>query len=63
LSYQKDQIQLSVIMAIFCAVSGKRKEALDVIKELEERYAKQQEGGRDIAAVYAGIGDKGQAFA
>jgi serine/threonine protein kinase/Tfp pilus assembly protein PilF len=44
-------------------VSGKRQEAVAIIKELEERYAKQQAGGRDLAYVYAGLSDKDQAFA
>jgi tetratricopeptide (TPR) repeat protein len=45
------------------ALLGNRKEALDVIRELEERYEKHHEGGRDIAAVYAGLGERDQAFA
>lgn len=44
-------------------VSGKRQETAAIIKELEERYAKRQAGGRDLAYVYAGLGDKDQAFA
>jgi eukaryotic-like serine/threonine-protein kinase len=45
------------------AVSGNRKEALAIVKELEERYPKQQADGRDIAEVYAGLGEKDQVFA
>ncbi len=45
------------------AASGNRKEALAIIKELEERYPKHQADGRDIAEVYAGLGDKDQVFA
>src|SRR5690349_18065219 len=42
---------------------GKRNEAMSLIKELEERHAKELADGRDIAVVYAGINDKDQAFA
>jgi len=42
---------------------GKRAEAEAVIRELQDRYAKQQADGRDLAVVYAGLGDKDQAFA
>jgi len=44
-------------------LSGKRQEAAAIIKELEARYAKRQAGGRDLAYVYAGLGDNDQAFA
>ena len=44
------------------AVSGKRSEALAVLKELEGRYEKREAIGQDVAAVYAGLGDKDQAF-
>lgn len=36
---------------------------LFVIKELEEKYAKQQADGRDNASVYAGLGEKDRTFA
>ncbi len=42
---------------------GKRPDAEAVIKELEERYAKQQADGRDLAVVYAGLDDPDKAFA
>jgi serine/threonine-protein kinase len=42
---------------------GQRNEAQSVIKELEDRHAKQQADGRDLAVVYSGLGDKDQAFA
>ncbi len=45
------------------AVSGKREEALQILKELEERYAKGESNGQYVARVYAGLGDKDQAFA
>ncbi|MDB6035883.1 MAG: stkP 2 [Verrucomicrobiales bacterium] len=45
------------------AISGKRAEADAVIKELVGKYEKGQALGQDFAAVYAGLGDKDQAFA
>ena len=45
------------------AVSGRRAEALTILKELEEKYARHEALGQDLAAVYAGLGDKDQAFA
>jgi len=43
-------------------VTGKRAEAIAVIKELEEKYARKEAVGRYIAAVYAGLGEKDKAF-
>src|SRR5712692_3357627 len=45
------------------AVSGRRVEALTILKELEEKYGRHEAVGQDLAAVYAGLGDKDQAFA
>jgi TolB-like protein/Flp pilus assembly protein TadD len=45
------------------AVTGKRAEALAILKELEEKYTKRESTGQFLAAVYAGLGDKDQAFA
>lgn len=45
------------------AVAGRRGEAVSIIKELKERYAKREALGQNIAAVYAGLGDKNAAFA
>ena len=45
------------------AVSGKREEALHIVRELEERYVKGESNGQYVARVYAGLGDKDQAFA
>jgi TolB-like protein/Tfp pilus assembly protein PilF len=44
------------------AVSGKRAEALTVLKEIEGNYEKHKAIGQDFAAVYAGLGEKDQAF-
>ena len=45
------------------AISGKRVEALAVLKELEGKYQKHETIGQDLAAVYAGLGEKDQVFA
>jgi eukaryotic-like serine/threonine-protein kinase len=45
------------------AMSGKRDEALAVLRELQVKYQKREAIGQDLAAVYAGLGDKDQAFA
>ena len=44
------------------AVSGKRREAINLIKELEEKYKRKEANGQYIAAVYAGLGEKDKAF-
>jgi Flp pilus assembly protein TadD len=44
-------------------VMGNRTAALEILKELEERYAEQKTPAMFPAAVYAGLGDKDQAFA
>ncbi len=45
------------------AVAGKRSEALAILRELEEKHARRESTGADLAWVYAGLGDKDQAFA
>jgi Flp pilus assembly protein TadD len=45
------------------AVTGRRTEALAILKELEEKYARRESIGQYLARVYAGLGDKDQAFA
>jgi tetratricopeptide (TPR) repeat protein len=45
------------------AVTGRRAEALQIVKELEDRYARREAIGWYVASVYAGLGDKDQAFA
>ena len=45
------------------AMTGKRTEALAILKELEEKYSKGESSGQFLAGVYAGLGDKDQAFA
>ena len=43
-------------------VAGRRVEALSVVTELEEKYAKHEALGQYIAAVYVGLGDRDKAF-
>ncbi|MGB7070692.1 MAG: tetratricopeptide repeat protein [Pyrinomonadaceae bacterium] len=44
------------------AVAGNRTEAIQIAKELEEKYAKRESNGQYVASVYAGLGDKDKAF-
>ena len=44
------------------AVTGRRSEALAIVNELEDRYARREFRAEWIAYVYAGLGDKDQAF-
>ena len=45
------------------AVAGRRSEALAILRELEDKYARREAIGAWIAWIYAGLGDKDQAFA
>jgi serine/threonine-protein kinase len=45
------------------AVTGNRAEALRILKELEEKYARREAAGQYLAGVHAGLGNKDQAFA
>ena len=44
------------------AISGKRAEALTMLKAIQDNYEKHEALGLDIAAVYAGLGENDQAF-
>jgi len=44
------------------AVTGRRAEALVIAKELEEKFSHDESSGLFVAGVYAGLGDKDQAF-
>jgi TolB-like protein/Flp pilus assembly protein TadD len=50
-------------MGYVYAVAGRRTDALTVIKELEDKYARREATGQDLAAVYVGLGDSDKAFA
>jgi hypothetical protein len=43
-------------------VLGKRAEAMEVLKELEARYARRESPAMFPAGVYAGLGERDQAF-
>ena len=45
------------------ARAGRRDEAMALLKELEEKYKTRESLAQYVAAVYAGLGDKDQAFA
>ena len=45
------------------AVMGRRPDALRILKELEEKYDGRESIGQYLAGVYAGLGEKDQAFA
>jgi tetratricopeptide (TPR) repeat protein len=44
------------------AATGRQPEALRILKELEENYARRTALGQSLAQVYAGLGKKDQAF-
>lgn len=44
------------------AVLGRRNDALQILKELEDKYAKRESVGLNLAGVYVGLGDKESAF-
>jgi Flp pilus assembly protein TadD len=44
------------------AVIGRRAEALALLEELKEKFARRESTGQFVAGVYAGLGDKDQAF-
>ncbi len=44
------------------AISGKRAEALSVLKEVQAKYERHEALGKDVAGIYAGLGDKDQVF-
>lgn len=49
-------------LGLALASTGKTKEALDLLKELEGRYRDKKADGADLAAIYTGLGDKDKAF-
>jgi hypothetical protein len=44
------------------AISGKPSKAITLVKELEQRYSSHKALGREIAAVYAGLGNYDKTF-
>jgi TolB-like protein/Tfp pilus assembly protein PilF len=45
------------------AVTGRRSDALEILKILQDKYSKNAAVGQYLASVYSGLGDKDQAFA
>jgi hypothetical protein len=43
-------------------VIGNRDDAMKIANEMEEEFAKGQADGRDVAVVYAGLGDRDKVF-
>jgi eukaryotic-like serine/threonine-protein kinase len=62
LSQRRDRRILSSL-GFGYAVTGNRAEALALVDELRQKYERQEALGRDLAAIYAGLGDKDQALA
>ena len=54
-------IYLSDLGYVYANV-GRRADAIEIIKELEQKHARKEAIGQHIAAVYAGLGDKDKAF-
>lgn len=54
--------QLLANLGFIHARTGNRNEALNLIKELEGLYSQKRANGHDVAAVYAGLADKDNAF-
>ena len=54
-------VGLSVLAAAY-AKSGRRDEALRLLNELEEKYAKREANGADLAIVHAALGEDDQAL-
>jgi serine/threonine protein kinase/Tfp pilus assembly protein PilF len=44
------------------AISGRSSKAITLVKELEQRYSRREALGREIAAVYAGLGNYEKSF-
>ncbi len=51
-----------VCLGVANAAAGRRSEAMAIVKEIEERYQNNQGDATEVAAVYAGLGDRDQAF-
>jgi len=58
---QRSGPQLSGVGYVY-AIAGRREEALRILKELEDRYAKGLAVGQHLAVVCEGLGDRDQAF-
>ena len=50
------------VLGFVQASIGNRSEALAIVKQIEERYSKGEADGRDVAVVYAGLGENDKVF-
>lgn len=44
------------------AISGKKAGALKLLKQVQAKYERHEALGKDVAGIYAGLGDKHQVF-
>ena len=59
---QRSGPQLSGVGYLY-AITGRRAEALEILKEIEKRYDRGEAVGQHLAAIWEGLGDRDQAFA
>jgi TolB-like protein/Tfp pilus assembly protein PilF len=52
-----------VCLAVVDAMTGKGDDATSILNELKEKYPKHQSDATEVAAIYAGLGNKDEAFA
>lgn len=50
------------VLGYIQAATGNRSEALSIARDLEQKYANREADGRDVAVVYAGLGDHDRVF-
>jgi serine/threonine protein kinase/tetratricopeptide (TPR) repeat protein len=62
LSFRRDRRPVRSLGYAYAMV-GKRAEALAILRELQEKYGRHEGSALDVAVIYAGLGDKDQAFA
>jgi adenylate cyclase len=58
---QRSGPQLSGVGYLY-AITGRRAEALKILKEIEKRYDRGEAVGQHLAAIWEGLGDRDQAF-
>jgi TolB-like protein/Tfp pilus assembly protein PilF len=51
-----------ICLGVVEAASGRKAEAMKIVKELEERYASGSSDATDVAGVYSALGDRDKAF-
>lgn len=59
---QRSTGQLALLGYLY-AVAGRRTDALGILRDLEEKYAKREALGQSVAIIYDGLGDSDQAIA